>query len=290
MPNRLLRTIGLTGLAVVAFAANSVLARLALAGGGIDVVGFTGVRMASGALVLLVTAGWLGRSSPGRVARSGSWLQAGALFVYAVTASLSYALLGAGVGALVLFGTVQLTSIGRAIVLGERPPPLVWLGLAIALAALVYLVSPSLSAPDPLGVVLSVASGLGWAVYSLSGHGSTSPLLETGGNFLRIAPLTMILAAAGLAIHPALPQALLVAIVCGAVSTGMGYAIWYAVLPSLSRMQASIVQLTVPAIAALGAVPVVGEPLTPRFALSAGATIAGVGLAIVARRRATRPA
>lgn len=290
MHTSVIRTVVLTALAIAAFAANSVLARLALADRGIDALGFTGVRMVSGAVVLAVIAAVYARRSMASVVRSGSWFQAGALFVYAITASLSYALLGAGVGALILFGTVQLATITRTIMLGDRPGLLVWLGLTVALASLVYLVSPNLSAPDPLGVALSVASGLGWAVYSLSGHRSASPLLDTGGNFLLVAPVAVVLLVVGLAAHPATTPAVLVAIVCGAVSTGMGYAIWYAALPSLTRMQASIVQLAVPAVAALSAVPIVGEPLGPRFALSATATIGGVGLAIVARQRGARSA
>lgn len=290
MPSSLLRTVVLTGLAITAFAANSVLARLALAGGGIDALGFTGVRMTSGAVVLLLAAMLVARSPVQLVWRSGSRLQAGALFVYAVAASISYALLGAGIGALILFGTVQLASSVWTVRLGERPGPMVWLGLLIAFASLIYLISPSLAAPDPVGVALSVVSGLAWAAYSLTGHRSALPLLDTAGNFLRIAPICAALAILGVATHPATPSALLVAIVCGGLSTGMGYAIWYAALPLLTKMQASIVQLTVPVIAALGAIPIVGEPLTPRFAVSAVATIGGVGLAIVARRRAARPA
>ena len=283
-----MRTVLLTSLAILAFAANGVLARLALAGGGIDPIGFTGVRMTAGAAVLVAATMRIGQRTAMDVARSGTWFQAGALFVYAITASLSYALVNVGIGAIVLFGTVQVTTIVQTIARGERPGALVWLGLVIAFAALVYLVSPSLAAPDPLGVALAFVSGLGWASYSLSGHSSNSPLLETSGNFLRIAPISIILAVVGLSLHTATPTALLVAILCGAMSTGMGYAIWYAVLPVLTRMQASIVQLTVPAIAAVGAVPIVGEPLTLRFAFAAAVTIGGVGVAIVARHRVAR--
>lgn len=281
-----IRTPSLTLAAVVAFAANSVLARLALSGGGIDALGFTGIRMVSGAAILIAACQLRSdRGTPLAVLRSGNLIQSGALFVYAVTASLSYALLGAGVGALVLFGTVQLTTVGRAIALGERPGALVWLGLAIAFASLAYLVSPSIAAPDSVGVALSVASGIGWAVYSLAGHRTGSPLMDTTGNFLRLVPATAALALIGLAIHPPSFDALLVAVLCGALSTGIGYAVWYAVLPSLARVQASIVQLTVPAIAALGAVPILGEPLTLHFVISAVAILGGVGLAILGRRR-----
>jgi len=219
MQSALLKTVILTAFALVAFAANSVLARMALSSGGIDVLGFTGLRMASGAAVLSAAARWTARAEPRTIIGAGGWWQAGSLLLYAITASLSYALLGAGVGALILFGAVQIATVGRAIVPGERPAPFVWIGLVLAFGALAFLVSPSIAPPDPVGVVLSIASGIGWAAYSLAGHGSDSPLLDTSGNFLRIAPISMVLGVVGCLFHPSTINASLLAVLCGAVST-----------------------------------------------------------------------
>jgi drug/metabolite transporter (DMT)-like permease len=282
------RTVVLTTLAMIAFAANSVLARLALAMGGIDAAGYTGVRLVAGALALLAISTWVNRKTSCRqFGTSGTWLQAIALFGYALAFSVAYLMLGASTGALVLFGSVQLGMLARAIVLGDRPGAWEWIGLAVAFGAMIYLVSPGVSAPDPLGVVLMVVAGLCWAGYSLLGRGSTTPLADTTGNFMRCMPAAVVIAAWGLSIHPPTANGLIFAVASGAIASGVGYAIWYAALPHLSRARAAIVQLSVPAIAAVGAVAFVGEPLTVRLVISSIAVIGAVGVAIVAgdRRR-----
>lgn len=283
----MLRTIALTATAMVAFAANSILARLALADGAIDDMGYTGWRLASGALVLALLSQIVGRR-PGVPAVAGSWAQAAALFVYALAFSIAYLWLGAAVGAIVLFGAVQFGMMARAVAAGERPGPLEWAGLAAAFAALVWLVAPGVSAPSPAGVLLMVAAGLSWAVYSGLGRGSTDPLADTAGNFLRCLPVALALIAWGWRIHPPDPAGLAYAVASGALASGLGYAVWYAVLPALPRVTAASIQLTVPAIAAAGAVVFIGEALTARLVLASAAMLAGIALVIFAGERRRR--
>jgi len=283
----MLRTIALTATAMVAFAANSVLARLALAGSAIDDLGYTGWRLASGAVVLFLLSRLVGHRD-GAPALAGSWPQAAALFGYALAFSIAYLWLGAAVGAIVLFGAVQFGMIARALVAGDRPGAVEWGGLAIAFAALVWLVSPGVAAPAPLGVALMAFAGLCWAAYSLLGRGSVDPLADTTGNFVRCLPVAVLLIAWGWRVHPPDTAGLAYAMASGALASGLGYAVWYAVLPALSRVTAASVQLTVPAIAAAGAVVFIGEPLTTRMVAASLAILAGIALAILAGERRRR--
>ena len=283
----MLRTIALTATAMVAFAANSVLARLALAGSAIDDLGYTGWRLASGAVALFLLSRLVGHRD-GAPALAGSWPQAAALFGYALAFSIAYLWLGAAVGAIVLFGAVQFGMIARALVAGDRPGAVEWGGLAIAFAALVWLVSPGVAAPAPLGVALMAFAGLCWAAYSLLGRGSVDPLADTTGNFVRCLPVAVLLIACGWRLHPPDTAGLAYAMASGALASGLGYAVWYAVLPALSRVTAASVQLTVPAIAAAGAVVFIGEPLTTRMVAASLAILAGIALAILAGERRRR--
>ena len=272
-----------TALVMAAFAANSVLARLALAGGHADALTFTAVRLTSGAGALGVLLAARG------VRPTGGWVSAGALLVYAAAFSVAYLALPTGTGALVLFGAVQLTMIGWGRVRGERLRPVQALGLALALGGLVVLVAPGLGAP-PLGAALLMAlAGAAWGVYSLRGRGATDPTAQTTGNFLRAAPVAVGLALAGLAAGHAhlTPSGAALAVTSGALTSGLGYAAWYAVLPRLRATSASVVQLSVPGLAALGGVALVGEPLTARLALASAATLGGIAL-VVRRPRARR--
>ena len=281
-----MRTIALTAVAMVAFAANSVLARLAFATAGAEPLSYTGLRLIAGAVTLAILL--LVRDR--RLVVAGSWRGAAALFGYAILFSIAYILLGAGTGALILFASVQIGILGWAVFKGDRPSRLEWLGLALAFGGLVYLVSPGLVAPNAIGTALMVVAGLCWAAYTLIGRGSTSPLADTAGNFIRTLPLALVLVAAGLALQIPSPRAAAYAIASGALASGVGYAIWYAVLPRLTRTRAAVVQLTVPAIAAAGGVLLIGEPLTLRLVIATLAIIGGVAFALVvaARRRATR--
>jgi drug/metabolite transporter (DMT)-like permease len=272
-------------LAMLAFAANSVFARLALGGVGIDAGGYSGVRLLAGAVTLaaLVLASgrrlavWPATRTPRR------WVTAMALLVYAVAFSYAYLLLGAGTGALILFATVQISMLSWGLVKGDRPGPWALLGMAVALGAFVYLVSPGLVAPPPLGAALMIAAGLAWAVYSLLGRGSTEPLIDTALNFVLLLPIAIILVAISLLQGPPSPAGLGWAIASGALASGVGYAIWYSALPGLTRSRAAIVQLSVPAIAATGGILFIGEALTWRLAMASALILGGVAMAIAAR-------
>jgi drug/metabolite transporter (DMT)-like permease len=283
-----MKTVTLTTIAMLAFAANSVLARLAFVAANADALTYTGVRLASGALVLLALV--LARHDRNtRFELGGSWAGAAALIGYALAFSIAYILLGAGTGALILFASVQFGILGWAVIKGDRPGVLEWLGLAIAFSGLAYLVSPGLVAPHPLGALLMLASGLCWAAYTLLGRGSRSPLRDTAGNFTRSLPLALLLILGGLLTHPLSPAALAYAAASGAIASGLGYAIWYAALPGLTRTRSAIVQLTVPAIAATGGVLLIAEPLSPRLLIASAAILGGVAIALlVAGRRQSR--
>ena len=282
-----MKLILLTAVAMLAFAANSVLARLAFATAGADALSYTGLRLVAGALTLALLLAARNRAVPNI---AGTWPGAAALLGYALFFSIAYLLLGAGTGALILFATVQIGILGWAVLKGDRPGPLQWLGLAIALAALVYLVSPGLVAPHPLGTLLMLVAGLCWAAYTLIGRGSQSPLADTAGNFIRTVPVAVALILAGTLSHGITPLAAVYAVISGALASGLGYAIWYAVLPRLSRTRAGIVQLSVPAIAAAGGVLLLAEPLSLRLGIATAGIIGGVALALIAtNRRAARP-
>ena len=286
----------LTVIAMLAFAANSVLARLALGGGDVDAPGYTGVRLVSGAAMLAGIVYLRRRRAGGaKFQLGGSWRGAAALFGYALAFSIAYLMIGAGTGALVLFATVQMSMLAWAIIKGDRPGGLEALGIAVAFGGLVYLVSPGLVAPSPLGAALMIGAGLCWASYTLTGRGSRSPLIDTQGNFIRCLPIGLVLVVVGVATHAPSSRGLAYAIASGAIASGLGYAIWYGVLPSLSRIRAAFVQLTVPAIAAAGGVLFIAEPPTLRLVLSSLAILGGVALALGAAemrkaRRATESA
>ena len=281
-PGRPLRTALLAGAALVAFAANSVLARLALRGGGIDAASYSTIRLASGAVVLSLLV-W--RRGPSRPLAAGSWIGALFLFLYAAPFSYAYLSLATGTGALILFAAVQVTMILMGIRGGERPQPREWLGLVLALAGLVWLVLPGIGAPAPLGAALMAIAGISWGFYSLRGRRSGAPLADTTGNFLRATPLALGLTALTLASATMTPTGVLYAILSGGLASGVGYAIWYAALPGLTATRAATIQLAVPALAAVAGVILLAEPLSVRLVSAAAAILGGVGLAVSARAR-----
>lgn len=272
----------LTMLAMIAFAANSILGRMALKEAGIDAASFTAIRLASGALMLwlIVTV------RDGTAEIGGDWPSALALFAYAAPFSFAYVWLPAGAGALLLFGAVQATMIVYGLWRGERLNTRQMSGLTLALGGLVYLMLPGLAAPPLGGSLPMVAAGIAWGVYSLRGRGSADPLAATAGNFLRAAPLGIGL---GLA---ALPWARIdmagagYAVASGALASGLGYAIWYAALPGLRATSAATVQLSVPVIVALAGVVLLGEPVTLRLMFASAAILGGIALVIWTRRQA----
>ncbi|MGH9441279.1 MAG: DMT family transporter [Thermoanaerobaculia bacterium] len=278
-----MRTSLFTAFALAAFAANSLLCRLALGGNAIDAASYTAVRMATGAAALLVLTLVL-RRGQGLLSK-GSWLSALALLLYAVPFSLAYRTIPAGAGALILFGSVQATMIGSALVAGERPDVLQWTGLVLALAGLGYLVRPGAAAPALGGSALMAAAGASWGIYSLRGRRSRDPLAETAANFLRAAPVAAAIGLAALGSAHAQPRGLVLASVSGALASGVGYAAWYRALPGLTATRAAGVQLAVPVLAAAGAVAWLGERVTPRLVLASAVILGGVALAVAGRRR-----
>jgi drug/metabolite transporter (DMT)-like permease len=277
----------LTVIAMLAFADNSLLCRLALKGTQIDAASFTLVRIASAALVLWMMLLVRGGHVRDDARRAGNWTSALALIVYAAPFSYAYVRLAAGAGALLLFGAVQATMIGYGIAIGERLAATQWLGLLLALAGLVWLVLPGLAAPDPLSSALMIAAGIGWGVYSLRGRGRSDPVAETAGNFLRALPFALTVSALALAFaHARFDVAgFAYAVASGALTSALGYVIWYAALKGLKPATAATVQLSVPVIAAAGGVLLLGEPLTARLAASAVAILGGIALVVSSKRR-----
>jgi drug/metabolite transporter (DMT)-like permease len=274
------RVFALTLLAMLAFAANSLLCRAALKHTTIDAASFTLVRLVSGALTLWLMV----RVRDGRPVVAGSWASALALFVYAAAFSFAYASLTAATGALLLFGAVQTTMIGVGLYRGERLRAVQTVGLACALAGLVGLLLPGLSAPPWQGSLLMLAAGVAWGVYSLRAKGSGDPLRATAGNFLRAVAFA---AALSLETYPWMAfdaAGVGWAIASGALASGVGYAIWYTALAGLKATSAATVQLSVPVIAALGGVVLLGEPLTPRLVIASSAILGGIAL-VIARRQ-----
>ncbi|MDR5779499.1 DMT family transporter [Caballeronia sp. LZ065] len=271
---------------MLAFAGNSLLCRLALKGTQIDAATFTLVRIASAALLLAAILMARGRDPLAKAARAGSWVSALALIVYAATFSYAYVWLPAGTGALLLFGAVQATMIGYGLTKGERLAPAQWLGLSLALAGLVWLVLPGLAAPDPWSSALMIAAGIGWGVYSLRGRGRADPVAATAGNFLRALPFAVAVSIAALALLHARFDAAGVsyAIASGALTSGLGYVIWYAALKGLKPATAATVQLSVPVITAAGGVLLLGETLGARLVMSSIAILGGIALVVMTRR------
>ena len=276
-------TVALTLLALVAFASNSLLTRLALGSRQLDAAGFTAIRLASGAVMLALLV--LAQARSLRALRGGGVAGPLALFVYAAPFSFAYLRIGAAVGALVLFGVVQLTMIGVGIARGERLTALMWIGLVLAAGGLLVLTLPAVARPDPVGVLLMAVAGVAWAVYTLVGRGTTDPLAANARSFVWSTPLAMLLVAVARGPVTATGRGIALAVVSGAVASALGYAVWYRALPRLTVTQAAVAQLSVPVIAALGAVLMLGETLSVRLVVSGVLVLAGVAIVLSARAR-----
>ncbi len=268
---------------MLAFAANSLFCRLALGAAQIDAASFTLVRLVAGALSL-VTICAIRKKAGGTVWRLDA-LSALALFAYAAPFSFAYRELTAGTGALLAFGAVQATMIGIGLFRGERPAAAEWLGLLIALAGLGWLVLPGLSAPPLRGAALMLLAGVAWGIYSLRGRRAGDPLPTTAANFIWAVPLGALL----LLVNPdgrhLTATGIQWAVLSGALASGVGYAVWYSVLPKLTATRAATVQLTVPVIAALGGVAFLAETISSRLLIASALVLGGVALAILGRRR-----
>jgi drug/metabolite transporter (DMT)-like permease len=272
----------LTVLTLVAFAANSLLCRMALGGELIDPVSFTTLRLVSGAIIL-VPISRLAAESPPAPERKGSWGSGLALFVYAAAFSLAYVSLDTGMGALILFGAVQATMIGAGLKSGERPHPVQWLGLIAALGGLVYLVLPGITAPDPLGAFLMLISGIAWGIYSVRGKNVAAPVSLTTANFVRTVPLAVIASAFAFSFVHLEETGIFLALVSGTLTSGLGYVLWYKALRGLTTTRAAIVQLLVPVLAAFGGVVFLAEQVSTRLAIASALILGGVAMAVLNR-------
>lgn len=274
-----LHVVVLTAATLFCFAANSLLCRAALRPRLVDAATFTSIRLVSGAAALAFIVAVRRRARP----HGGSVGSGLALFFYAAAFSLAYARIGAGVGALLLFGAVQVTMLGWSVARGARPRAVQWLGVAIALAGLAYLGLPGASAADPIGALLMITAGVAWGAYSLRGRSARDPLATNADNFLRAVPFAIALSVALLRDRAASGHGILLAAASGALASGGGYSLWYAVVPALGATRAATVQLAVPMLAGLGATALLGERLTARIAISGAAILAGIALTL--RRR-----
>jgi drug/metabolite transporter (DMT)-like permease len=273
------RILALTVLALVAFAANSLLCRLALRSTAIDPASFTAIRLLAGAMTLALLMA-LRRRRPG-----GNWPSALALFAYAAAFSFAYVGLPAGTGALLLFGAVQVTMHAYGLWAGERLSWVQAAGMLAAMAGLVGLLLPGLTSPPMGNAGAMLGAGVAWGAYSLRGKGGGDPTAATAGNFARAVPLALLLVLVAARPTGLDPMGVAYAVASGALASGLGYVVWYAVLPSLQATTAAIVQLSVPVLAALGGVLLLAEPITLRLVIASVAVLGGVALALPRRQR-----
>ncbi len=280
-----LETTVLTVLALLSFAANSILTRFALGSRQIDAASFALIRLAAGAAVLLIVVrAQSGTFAPLRSAGHGA-LGPLALFGYAVPFSFAYLRIGAAAGALVLFGVVQLTMIGYGILRGERPSPASWLGMLLALTGLAVLTVPAATRPDPLGALLMVVAGVAWAAYSLAGRTSPDAVAANARAFACAIPLALLVSLLFPGTIATSARGVMLAMASGGLTSGLGYVIWYRALPQLTVTQAAVAQLSVPVVAAAGGAVLLGEQLSARLVIAGVAVLSGVALVLAARSR-----
>ena len=281
----MLKTFWLTSITLIAFAANSLLTRMALGTGALDAASFVLIRLGSGAIMLLLLTSYTHKKLTLKV--KGEWLAALMLFAYALTFSFAYLQLDTGTGALLLFGAVQVTMILLGLRRGEKPHPSEWIGLLAALTGLVYLVLPGLAAPPLLGSGLMAIAGIAWGIYSLLGKSSKNPIENTTANFLRSVPFAIGVSLVALPQLNLSTRGILLAIASGAITSGLGYALWYQALKGLSATQAAIVQLVVPILAALGGIIFLEEVFSLRLGIASLLILGGIAIAVVGRRLIT---
>ena len=281
----LIKTILFTGLALIAFAANSVLCRLALGESAIDASTFTIVRLLAGAIVLTVimSISKIKSNSNTNSSTKGSWPASIALFIYALTFSFAYVTLDTATGALILFGSVQIAMILMSIFSGNRLHISEWFGMAIAFTGFVYLILPGVTTPSVIGFLLMTVSGIAWGIYTLKGRGSKNPIMDTAFNFLRTMPFVIILAIVTFKYAHYSSEGILLAVLSGSIASGIGYMIWYSALSGLSVIQAAVLQLLVPVIAAVGGIIFVSESISFRLTVSSAMILGGILMVVLGR-------
>ncbi len=281
-----MKIVYLTSLALIAFAANSVLCRLALGSGAIDAASFTVIRLITGVIVLVVIATTQYKSD--LIQTRGSWQASFMLLLYAITFSYAYISLDTGTGALILFGSVQITMILLSFIAGTRLQHMEWIGIVVAFSGFIYLVLPGVSAPSLSGFLLMTTAGIAWGIYTLKGRQSTNPLMDTTFNFARTIPFIIILLLLTFRNAEFSLEGVVLASLSGGLASGVGYTIWYSALNGLSSTQAAVVQLSVPIIAALGGVVFMSESITFRLLLSTSLILGGIILVISSRYQPQR--
>jgi drug/metabolite transporter (DMT)-like permease len=280
--NKLIKTILLTATALIAFAANSVLCKMALGENAIDASSFTIIRLLSGAIVLAIVLKI--RKNGTTITKKGSWFSSSMLFLYAITFSFAYISLDTGTGALIMFGAVQITMISISIINGNRLHLSEWIGVVIAFLGFVYLILPGVNAPSPTGFVLMLIAGSAWGIYSLNGKGSKNPIMDTAYNFIRTLPFLVVLLIFVFKNINYTNEGILLAVISGGLTSGIGYAIWYLALGGLSAVQAAVVQLFVPVIAAFGGVIFIYEKLTFRLGIASFMILGGILIVVIGRK------
>ena len=286
-PQSLVMILGMAALALIAFAANSVLCRMALLDGSIAPALFTAIRVISGAVTLVILMALRG----GRPMQAWpNWAAGASLFVYMAFFSFAYIALGAGTGALVLFGFVQLTMISVAIALRDPFPPIAWLGFVMSIIGMVFLVRPGSEAPDLFPSFQMALAGMAWGAYSLIGKRSKNPLHDTAGNFIFCIPPVVFLVIIFWPEQNLNPAGLALAVTSGALASGCGYAVWYWCLPLLKTIQAAVLQFCVPVIAAVGGVVVLGEEFTQRLGISSVLVLGGIAIVMRSQFKNSEPA
>lgn len=276
-----IRIFAFTSLSLTAFAANSLLCRLALKGSKIDASSFTSIRLLSGAVTLWI----LVLITQRKTKISGNWKSAFALFIYAACFSFAYVSLTAATGALLLFGAVQITMIGFGIWKGERLGIAKIFGILLAFGGLLYLLMPGVKSPSLLNSIFMITAGVAWGIYSLHGRSSKNPTSTTSGNFIKAVPFSIVLNILMLNNSYSDSQGLLLAVLSGTLASGAGYAIWYSVLPLLKSSNASVVQLIVPVLTSLGGIIFVDEPLTLRIFIASILILFGIALVFLSKRQ-----
>jgi drug/metabolite transporter (DMT)-like permease len=271
-----MRLLLLLSATLVGFASNSLLTRGALGGGHLDPASFTIIRLVTGALTLAA----LVRLRRRPVGMREPWGSALWLIGYAITFTVAYVRIGAAVGALLLFGAVQVTMIGTGLIRGERPARIDWLGVLLAIAGLIVLTLPGLTAPDPVGAVLMLVAGVCWGGYSLAGKAVEDPLGRTARNFTRASLLALPFLLLSLGNVTVTQTGVWLAVASGSLASGVAYTLWYTALPQLAAWRAAIIQLIVPVLTALAAAVLLSEVITPRLFLSTGLVAAGVWLTV----------